>query len=281
MSQEPEFPKALSDPMNTFLDLNEYMLDGIDHVRYVLSYSFWFGSILALLSLGTLVWTLAEGGLSWLHLVLGVVAFCSAMAAYWSHLERPFFDDYRIFAWALHRADGWEPHPRVPQGRDPVSRLLAFLSERDERFELLLERKGEKLVRNAEIKGHSKKLHAFDAFFSAESPMTMSLDKPIPEGVTLLVRVVSKATVEDVAKLKADAEDVLRGDVSLNQAAPRVMLLQTGAEEFPDEVVEYAGKNWMEYPRTFDSGRYDWSSPVELIAESPSGIYSFGNCYFG
>lgn len=281
MSEETELPKALSDPMNTFLDLNEYMLDGIDHLRYVLAYSLWFGALISIASIGAFGWYLVEDGLSWLHLALAVVALCSVMAVYWSRLERPFIDDYRIFAWALHRASGWEPHPKVPQGPDPVSRLLSLLSEKDERFELLLEKKGDKLVRNAEVKGHSKKLHAFDAFFAADRPMTLSLDDTIPEGVTLLVRVVSKATVDDLARLKSDAEDVLQGNVSMNEAALRVILLQAGAEEFPSEVVEYAGKNWMEYPRTFDSGQYDWSSPVELIAESPSGVYNFGNCYFG
>jgi len=47
MSEELAPPKDLSDPMNAFLDLNEYMLDGIDHLRYVLGYPLLLGALLS------------------------------------------------------------------------------------------------------------------------------------------------------------------------------------------------------------------------------------------
>lgn len=281
MDEEPSLPRTLSDPMSTFMDLNEYMLDSIDHLRYVLSYSYWFGLALAVTSIGAFLWLLLEEGLSWLHLVLGVIALSSVIAAYWSRLERPFIDDYRVFAWAIHRANGWEPHPKIPEGPDPVSRLLSHLRATDERIDFLLETKGRKVEKNATVKGRSKKSHGFDAFFAAERPATLSLDDPIPEGITLLVRAVPRATVEDLYELRKAAQDVLSGRLSLNDSAARVVLLQTGQGEFSKEVVESAGKDWLEYPRTFGSGEVDWSSPVELVAEDSSGVYNFGNCYFG
>ena len=86
--------------------------------------------------------------------------------------------------------------------------------------------------------------------------------------------------MDDVKDVRSAAEDVLKRLYPSDQAA-RVVLLQTGDGKFPENVAEYADKNWIEYKRAFGDTDWAWSSPVELIGESPDRTYHCENAYFG
>lgn len=280
---EKGLDEFLSDPMSVFFDLNEEMLERIDGLRYAVGYAFWAGIVATLGAVGAILWLAfyEQSSDVLYYLVLGILALVSAWAAYQARQDGPFLADYRVFAWALRRAHKWEPTPKIPEGRDPLARLTAHLKATDERFAYIAERKPEKLVRDAEIKGKSKRTHRFDMFFAASKPVGAFRD-PIPEGLLVMVREVKSATVEDLKALRGDAEDVLEGWAYPPEAAARVILLQAGGGGgFSDEVREYAGKNWVRYDRDFEGCSSEWSSPIELVAEDPSGTYVLGNCSFG
>jgi len=277
---EPELSESLADPMSVFFDLNEEMLESIERLRYILTYSLWVGAAVALGAIVAFFWLLYSEGLSLLQLVLGALALASGVASYYSHGERPFLDDYRVLAWGIHRANLWNSYPKIPEGDDSLSRLTKYIEATDERFGILYEKNPKKLSKNVELKGKSKKSHHFDLCFKSVANTVWPKD-PIPEGITLLVRAVPKATIEDVKNLKKAAEDVIKDGTFLDDTALRVILLQTDQGQFSEDVIEYAGKNWLEYDRDFTSYSSRWSSPIELVAEDPSGHYRFGNCYFG
>jgi len=279
---EKSLPEFLSDPMSVLFDLNDEMLEGIDRIRYALGFSFWAGGMTAFASVMLVLWLVFyeqpdDYGLYAIFLLL--FACISAYACYSAHSERPFLDDYKVFAWGIQRANEWEPHPKIPEGPDAVSRLISYLKESDDRVGYILEKDRDELETDKSVKGRSKAMHKFDAYMAADKPIGF-LSEPVPEGMVLMVRAVKNATVEDVKAFRKDAEDVLRRLSPDNQAV-RVALLQTGGGKFSEAAVEFANKTWMEYDRTIDSRVWDWSSPVELVGEGQDGTYVFENTYFG
>jgi hypothetical protein len=263
-------------------DLNDEMLEGMDRMRYALGFSFWAGGLIAIGAILYALWLVAFEHYedSWWHaLLLLIVAWASAYACYSAHTQRPSLEDYSILGRGIQRANEWEPTPKIPDGPDPVSRLMSYLKESDDRIGYMADRSPEKLQRNASVKGKSKKEHTFDLFMKADKPLSL-LSTPIPEGMILMVRAVPKATMNDVKDLKSAGEDVLKRLCPADQAA-RVVLLQTGEGTFQKDVAEYANKNWMRYNRSIDDTDWSWSSPVELIGEGTDRAYRFENMYFG
>lgn len=279
---ERELPEFLSDPMSVLFDLNDDMLEGMDRIRYALGFSFWAGGLLAVGSAVAALWlVLFEQPRDhlWTALALALVALVSGYASYSAHAERQFLEDYSILARGVQRANLWKPNPTIPEGPDALSRLVAHLKETDERIGYITDKDPKKLRRDASVKGKSKAMHKFDLFMAADKPMGI-LSDPVPEGIILLVRKVEGATLDDVKELKAAAEDVLNRLHPYDQSA-RVVLLQTGERKFPEAVVEFANKNWMNYDRSIGNSGWAWSSPVELIGEGPDKTYVLENMYFG
>jgi hypothetical protein len=268
--------------MSLLFDLNDEMLEGMDRIRYALGFSFWAGGLIALGSIFYALWLVfvePSHDSGWYALLLAVIAWVSAYACYSAHAERSFLEDYSILGWGVQRANEWKPNPKIPEGPDAVSRLVAYLKETDDRIGYILEKNPQKLQRNASVKGKSKEMHSYDLFMNASKPIGI-LSDPVPEGMILMVRKVEKATVDDVKGLKKASEDVLKRLYPCDQSA-RVVLLQTVVGKFPEEVAEFANKNWMKYDRSIDDGIWDWSSPIELVGEAPDRTYNLENMYFG
>lgn len=279
---EQELSEFLSDPMSVLFDLNDEMLEGMDRIRYALGYSFWAGGMIALGSIVYAIWLVLveqSGDSGWYALLLLLIAWVSAYACYSARSERSFLEEYRVLAWGIQRTNEWEPHPKIPEGPDAVSRLTSYLKESDDRIGYIVGKNPGKLERDKSVKGKTKAMHKFDLFMAADKPMGLFSD-PVPEGMVLMVRSVKDATIEDVKELRNDAEDVLKRLYPDDQAA-RVVLLQTGGGKFPEAVVELANKNWMRYDRTIEGRTWDWSSPVELIGEGQDNTYNLENMYFG
>jgi hypothetical protein len=279
---EHELPEFLSDPMSVLFDLNDDLLEGMDRIRYALGFAFWAGGLIAIGSVVVMLWYLfidpPEGALWWVA-VLALIALVSAYASYSARAERPLLEDYWVLGWGVHRANTWDPNPKIPEGKDALSRLIAHLREADERIGYFADEVPEEIRRDASVKGRSKQMHGFDMYLEGDKPAGIVSD-PIPEGMVLMVRKVERATLDDVKALAAAAEDVLKRVYPTDQAA-RVILLQTGQGVFSEDVVEFANKNWMKYKRSMGDSTWDWSSPVELIGEDAAGRYTLKSVYFG
>ncbi|MBN1677735.1 MAG: hypothetical protein JW880_04280 [Candidatus Thermoplasmatota archaeon] len=279
---EKDLPEFLTDPMSVLFDLNDEMLEGMSHMRYAIGFSFWAGGAIAIASAISFLWVIfvdQPESLGLYAFALAIIALVSAYACVCAHEGRPLLEDYSILGRGIRRANLWKPSPKMPGGPDPVSRLLTYLRETDDRIEVAVSRYKHKVARDASAKGKSKGVHKFDLFVETQSPFTIS-SKDVPEGLVVMVRAVEKASLEDVRRLKADSEDVLRRVYPYDQAV-RVILLQTGDGKFPGEVTEFANKSWMKYDRTIDDRTWEWSSPIELIAEGKDGLYVLENAYFG
>jgi len=271
-------PKAVafSDPISAVFELNDEMLERMSRIGYVVKYSFWAGALLALLAGGYLVYSLFEGPADLLILfALSVITIVSVTASWYARGESPFLEEYKVISSAISRARRWEPHPKLPEGKDPGERLVNYLKSVDERFEYWLEREPECLRRNAQVKGKGRKAYGFDLVF--ERPL---LSTSSEESVRILVRTVKTVTVDDVKNIVKDVQAVLDSGSDVGSPA-RAILLQTGGKEMSQAAIEHANSNWVKYSRDLGNMAYDWESPVELIAEDPSGVYSFGSFYFG
>lgn len=281
-NQQKELPEFLTDPASIMYDLNEDLLNAMDHLRYALSYAAWAGGLICAGSAFLALWLAfveRPEDMVWSILLLGLVGLVSGYACHCARLRRPLLEDYWVLGWGVHRANSWDPRPRIPDGADGCARFIAYLRMSDERFGYLAESRPAAIKRNCEVTGKSGSRHRFDVFMDCGRPWGF-LSDPLPEGMVLMVREVKDATVEDVRRLRDDAQDVLARLIPHEQGV-RVVLLQTGGGALDPRAVSYANENWMRYTKSTDRYTIQWSSPVEVVAEDLSGVYVFGNCWFG
>jgi len=276
---EEDLPKsiAFTDPINIVFDLNEEMLSRVARFRYILIYTFWAGIAVSILAIIAFILLVLFEPFSYVHPMPIGVLIASLLASYLSRQQRPFLEEYRVLASAVKRAGDWDPHPKIPDDPYPTSRMLKFLEGQDERYAYLYKKKPKRLQKPAQIKGKSKKIHTFDAIFCG---ISTGWPSPIPEGVTIFIRSLTEIRIDDIKNAKSEVEDVIQR-IGFIYDSIRVILIQTDSPSFSEEVLEYAGKNWLEYSKEIGSYTYEWSSPIELIAEDNSGVYNFGSCYFG
>ncbi|MFQ5951775.1 MAG: hypothetical protein ACE5KH_06810 [Candidatus Geothermarchaeales archaeon] len=272
-----ELPEAVAfaDPITAVFELNEEMLKRSTRIGYIVEYALWAGVIITIISgLGSLVLWLSGEDIT-LRVLAAVALVISPIVAFYARRERRFLGEYRVRSGAVNRAKSWQPDAPIPEGPDPLSRFLDYLRTQDERFAYLVDKRPKRLARPAEIWGRSKETHDFDAYFEG-SPWPWD---SVQEGVRILIRTAPKVTLDILQSMREDAEDVLAQSESLLPA--RVILLQTELATFSDEIVDFANENWVEYERRVGSSEWDWESPVELVAESPKGTYTFGSVNFG
>lgn len=265
---------AFTDPITAVFELNEEMVKRVSRIGYIVDYAFWAGVILSMLSgIGSLVFWVTDADLV-LRVLAPAALIVSPVVAWYARKERQFLDEYRVLASAVNRAKDWEPNPEIPEGDDPLERLLKYLEEQDERFAYLYRRRPRCLKESYTVQGLEEESYTFDAYFAC-TPYPWYR---VQEGLRLLVKVLPVVEIEDIQELMDAAMDALEGGSSL---PTRIILLQTDEADFPDEVVEHVDENWVEYDRSVGRDNWDWASPIELMAEDPEGQYNFGSFYFG
>ncbi|MBN1677877.1 MAG: hypothetical protein JW880_04995 [Candidatus Thermoplasmatota archaeon] len=272
---------ATSDPIAVVFELNEEMMWRVGRIRYVLTYAFWAGILVTLLTIIFMVWVaLTDYDLA--VVILGLlVIFASVIASGYARREKPFLDEYRVLASAVARAKNWQPNPAIPQGSNVLDRYLKYLAQSDDRFGYYFENRPKYLRRDFRVKRKTGEEIRFDAVLEGSSyPWD-----PVVEDVRVLVRTVPIATVADVMSMKEDSEYALRGlrwlRFVFKPGPARIVLVQTEREVLEEGVVEAANEHWVHYKRGLGGDEVDWSSPIELVAESESGTYNFGSIYFG
>jgi len=272
---------GFTDPIETVFEINEQMLYRISRIRYVFMYAFWAGLLVSIACILALVWVLATGTeATTIFLLVGTI-LASSLAAWFAHAEGPFLNEYQVLAGAVSRARDWEPHPSIPEGKDALARYLKYLEHQDDRFAFYYGKKSEYLKLGSTLKGKSKKNCHFDASFVASS---FPWDD-IEESVRIFVRAVPIVTQSDMEAMKKDAEDVIPTAAKaywvFKPTSFRFVLLQTGSANFSEEIIGFANENQVEYNRLIGGSEYDWSFPIELVAEDASRVYNFGTVYFG
>jgi hypothetical protein len=272
---------AFTDPIQAVFDINDQMLVRITRLRYVFLYAFWAGIVASFGAALGLLWVVITGpDINVLVLLVGVL-LASLVAFWFARSEGPFLSEYQVIAGAVSRAKDWQPHPQVPEGKDHLSRYVKFLEEQDDRFGFYYEKNHENLRLDSNLKGTSKTLHHFDATFASSSFPWDDIDG----SVRILIRAIPHVTESDILSMKKAAEDVIpRAWVAhwvFKPASVRIILLQTGDSDFSEEIIKLAEKNRVEHERDVGGVSYEWSAPIELVAEDPSGVYNFGTVYFG
>jgi hypothetical protein len=272
---------AFTDPVEAVFEINELMLLRIARLRYVLLYAFWAGIVASIGSVLGLIWVLATGPEANIIVLLVGLLVASLVAWWFAYSEGPFLSEYQVLALAVWRAKEWQPHPRVPEGKDHLSRLVKYLEEQDDRFGFYYDKYPENLTLNSGLKGKSKVVHQFGASFASSSFPWDDAD----ESIKILIRAVPRVTESDIVSMKKAAEDVVPkawvGHWKFKPSAVRIILLQTESADFSEDIIKLAEQNRVEYERDVGGHSYDWSSPIELVAEDPSGVYNFGTVYFG
>ena len=174
----------------------------------------------------------------------------------------------------------------MPEGADAVSRFVKLLESQDERFAYFFRKRPRGLSRDLTTTGKSGKQLHFDLSFSCSS---YPWDR-MHEGVRVLLRVKQKIGVDDVREMKEDFQDLLKRPILKSHGRLlfvfrstiwRVVLLQTKSSEISEDAIMYANENHVKYERMVGGNTYDWSSPIELLAETPDGSYEQGIFYFG
>ena len=131
------------------------------------------------------------------------------------------------------------------------------------------------MEKNNEADGKSGKIHRFDAYFDGR----LLTWRRAPGPVLIFVRIVKAIRVQDVELMKEAVEDVLSAG---GYSGPvRALIVQTESGDISEDVVLYANEHPLEYERSVGVKSVDWTSPVELLAEDPSGTYNIGTFYFG
>ncbi len=270
-----------TDPIAAVFDLSEEMVERALRIGWIVAYAFYAGiGLTGIAALGLLfLLSSFQGTQSDFILVAFAAAtlVVSPIVVWFARRERQFLLKYRVLSSSANRARDWEAQPEIPEGNTPLERLISYLREEDDRFAHHYEKRPQALKMPAEVTGKSKVAYSFDAYF-ARNPWPW---ERIPDGFRLLVRVIAEADLEDVERLREEAEDGL-SFVDAPPSGARIILLQTDRSDFSEEVVDYVNENEVEYERLIGSETWDWSSPIELVAEDlDMDVYSFGNYYFG
>jgi hypothetical protein len=184
-------------------------------------------------------------------------------------------EEYRIRSAAVSRAKNWDPHPELPDASTPLDRLVKYLESQDERLAYVYERRPDKLEKDAEIIGKSRTSHHFDGYFDGR----LLTWRRTPGPVQIFIRVVPVVSLADLEEMNKSVVDVLAGNEYTGPI--RAILLQTGSGEISEDVIITANQNLLEYERNVGEKTVDWSSPIEVISEDPSGAYNIGSFYFG
>ena len=178
----------LDDPISIIADLNQEMLERMPKFEYIVTYSFWAGVGLAVLSfIGIVYVSIWDPDIMMIIFLISVFG-CSVLAAWLSRQQRPFLYEYHLFSSTVKRGLEWEPDPEIPEGKDDIDSLFNYLREQDDRVGRVYGKKHTKLDRDHKIEGDSKKEHHFDLYLEGWVPGF----NPFNEGIMLFIRKVPK-----------------------------------------------------------------------------------------
>lgn len=266
------------DPISAVFALNQEMVSRVPRIGAIVEYAYWAGIIITILSaMGSLIFWLENHGLD-LRLLAAAALVISPVFSWFARRERQFLSEYHVLASAVNRAKDWEPEPEIPEGEEPLDRLIEFLKGQDERFAYLYEKRPKCL--KSPYRGPWRLSEESEYLYDAYFECTPYPWYRIHEGLRLFIKVLPLVDVEDVEEFLEATKEMI-DDFDGNRLPVRAALLQTDSGEFDDDLIEYVEENGLEYYRRVGTEEWEWNSPIELIAEDPEGHYNLATLYWG
>ena len=181
---------------------------------------------------------------------------------------RKFFDYYVVRHGVIKAVRDANPEVRIPEGPDPVSRLLAYLRKASPENEHVLSQPGA-VKRPVQLRGASGVAHDFDAMVLAEPSSLWSLTGwAYPGWVIFIKKYEAPPKLEDLKYLKHAAEDSL---AVLKVPLSRVIALWSMKEGLTvsDDAYQFATGQVVIFRRHGDV----FLCSLEMIAENEDGTY--------
>jgi len=263
--------KPLANPIFAMMDMVEESMHELPQVLKLIRFCVYFVVIIAIFTLLALVASFTDAGslvfdLGLLELLLGVLALVILILAllYLLDSERNF--RYLEIRHSIIDSIRFREDIQIPKGKDPLSRLIAYLGEKDPYIKSsALDQKGA-FKRDAKLTGSSGAQHSFDAYFTGTNVLTahsVCLGMPMGNFAVFIKVFKDDISRHDIVGLREAALDVCR---KLGAYPLRIIALQWEIRELKDDVYEFVLDNPIQTKNIL--------THIEIISED-GDVYSF------
>ncbi len=263
--------KPLANPIFAMMDMVEESMHELPQVLKLIRFCAYFISIIAIFILAVLVISFTGAGglifeLSLLEAILGFLAFAPIILALLYLLDAERLIKFLEVRHNIIDSIRFQKDIHIPDGKDPLSRLITNLGERDPYIKsAALDQKGT-FRRDVTLKGMSGAKHAFDGYFSGTNVLTaQSVSLGMPMGrFSVFIRVYRHdISQDDLVGLREAALDVCTNEGAFPL---RIIALQWEIKELADHVYEFVLDNPIQTKNIL--------THIEIISED-AGVYSF------
>ena len=259
-------------PIYAMMDLVEAQMSVLPNVRKTLHMGIMLlGGLVGYLCLGGAAHLIFDESITftagYVELVLGTISLVLFVLAL-----LPLMDTERALGrlWVRHGViEGirFGGNLNVPPGKDPLQRLIAYLTGTDPYVHFAMTRQKKRFEKNVRFRGVSGRPHRFDAYLEGETDLpALNLDLGIPPGrFGVFIRIYSDGpSRQEITELQTQIEDICQA----REIYPiRTVALQNKIADLDEEVYDYLVE---EGDISFRGGL----SPVQVAAED-GPIYSF------
>jgi hypothetical protein len=268
---KPEVEKPLANPIFATMDMVEESMHELPQVQKLMRFCTYFMSVVAIFAVAVLTLSLAGLGGATTELdlpetVLDILALVVLIIALVFLIDSEQLFRFLEVRHNIIDSVRFQEDIRIPKGEDPLSRLIAFLKERDPYIKSAgLDGKGS-FKKSIELSGMSGAKHGFDAYFSGTNVLkSQSVSMGMPMGnFSVFIRVFrDDISRDDLVALREAALDVCKKD----RVFPlRIIALQWDIKELADEVYEFVFDNPVQTKNVL--------THIEIISED-GDVYSF------
>lgn len=181
-----------------------------------------------------------------------------------------FFDYYYLRYRVIKNVRDQDPVVNIPQGEDPVRRVLNYLSASSPDLTVDFRRPGAVLI-PASLRGQGGFPYQFDAYASRTSgPLWRTLKVGYPGYAIYIKKFLRKPRLQELASLKQAVEDI----TAFTKLPPRRIIAvwtREGEESLEDEAYDFLTSE----AAVTKAGVSLMKCSLELIAENPDGTYDF------
>lgn len=265
----PATKKPLANPIFAMIDIVEESMHELPQFLRLIRFCVYFISVIAIFILAVLNISFTGNLLfefTFLEITLGFLAFVLLILAllYLLEAERNF--RHMEIRHNIIDSIRFQEEIHIPGGDDPLSRLVAYLKERDPYIKsAALDGKGS-FRKNVTHTGMSGAKHSFDAYFSGANVLTaqsVSMGMPMGNFVVFIRIFRDEISQNDVVGLREAALDVC---AKVGAYPLRIIALQWEIKELKDDVYEFVLDNPVQTKNIL--------THIEIISED-ADVYSF------
>jgi hypothetical protein len=259
----------VDDPLEDLLDLARATKVRLGHFRYLSAFGFLGGLMAGSVLVMIFLLRLALGVTESIDFMLVVGAAVSFTASVLGVKTEDFLDHFERRLTAIEGFIRFDPQPAIPSGPDPISRAVQWLRSIDPRFDKVMARNPQRLLKNRTPKGSEDQ---FSAYILRKSPW-------LPRMYHAFFQVFDRpVTVHDLERVKQLVDHVL----SKTKVPPNhVLLVQTDPIEIPEEVERWIDEHWVLYPMGRKPGKEFHACPLQLVVEGKDGRYDVACVFAG